>query len=770
MIVTQKWLQEWIDITDIEIEKIVQIFNTIGLEVAEVRKIEIPKNVVIGKVLSCQKHPNADKLNVCRVDVGDEELQIVCGAANVVNAEYVAVAKVGALLPGDFAIKPAKLRGVESFGMICSSTELGLPQMENGIMILDESIGELEVGKELREYEIFQDFVIDIELTANRGDCLSILGIARELAAALQRSLKNLVLEEESSSIGIGRILHIEAQKDIESMLMYKAFSSKDFRLPFLIRYRVALIGEEIRNSAEQLAFYITHTTGVITRIYGYRFFDKQIHIKKDEKGYDAVYDGKKAAVIGVYQFDASKPKEDEEIYIVECSYIEPEIIAKKMYESPQKSDWAYYRSSRGSEPRVSLGIDYAKKVLYTLLKDTTLYSGMQEIIKEIPSKSIKVEFQSLYALIGQPIAKGDIVEILKNLGFEITNFSDDLMVVQVPLYRHDIENLQDVAEEVVRLYGIDNIQAAPLCFVEQNRINRAYEEYKKERILREFAIANGYFESVSYIFANKEMLQKFGFEVVKKELDLINPITKEMDTLRTSLVPNLLEQVQNNLKTGKKHIKLFEIGTIFNKERFEKKSLCFIFSGTKEPESVSNKAKPDIVQFQDIVQDVAKIIGDFALESIQATNALMHPYQSAAIIKNGTKVGKLYKLHTQKQEELELLATYIAEIDIEDLDLRYPKAKSYSIYQLSLKDLSIVVDKDTPFATIKNALQELPKEVKRFYPIDVYEDEKLGDKKSLTIRFAIQSDEKTLTEEEIGKILEEILRVLEEKVGASLR
>ena len=770
MIVTQKWLQEWIDISDIKIEKIVEIFNTIGLEVAEIQKIDIPPNVVVGKVLSCQKHPNADKLNVCSVDVGDEELQIVCGATNVVNAEYVAVAKVGAVLPGDFTIKPAKLRGVESFGMICSSTEIGLPKMENGIMILDESIGELEVGKELREYEIFQDYVIDIELTANRGDCLSILGIARELSAALQRSLKNLVLEEEHSTIGIGRILHIEAQKDIESMLMYKAFSSKDFKLPFLIRYRVALVTDEIKNSAEQLAFYVTHSTGVITRIYGYQFFHKQIHVKKDELGYDAVFDDEKASIVGVYQCDASKPKEDEEIYIVECSYIDPQTIAKKMFEHPQKSDWVYYRSSRGSEPRISLGIDYIKKVLQTLLKGATLYSGMQEIIKEVPAKSIKVEFQSLYALIGQPIAKNDIVEILKSLGFEITNFSDDLMVIQVPLFRHDIENLQDVAEEVVRMYGIDNIDAVPLCFVEQNRINQAYAEYKKERMLREFAIANGYFESVSYIFTSKEILQKYGFGVVKKEMDLINPITKEMDTLRTSLVPNLLEQVSSNIKNGKKHIKLFEIGTIFTAEREEKKSLCFVFSGTKQPENIINKAKPPLVQLQDIVEDLAKILGDFELESIPASNALMHPYQSAAIMKSGTRVGKLYKLHTQKQKELELPTTYIAEIDIEALDLTYPKAKPYSVYQLSLKDLSIVVDKDIPFSTIKNALQELPKEVKRFYPIDVYEDEKLGNKKSLTIRFAIQSDEKTLTEEEIGKILEEILRVLQEKVGASLR
>ncbi len=197
MIVTRSWLNEFIDLSKVSNEKLYETFNSIGLEVDSLQQIEIAEKVVIGKILSCEKHPDADKLNVCQIDVGSGIRQIVCGAANVVDAEYVAVATIGAVLPGNFAIKHAKLRGVESEGMVCSSSELGLPDMGKGIMILDESIGELEVGKEFGSYKTVADTIIELELTANRGDCLSIYGVARDLSAALDIEMKPFEYKQE---------------------------------------------------------------------------------------------------------------------------------------------------------------------------------------------------------------------------------------------------------------------------------------------------------------------------------------------------------------------------------------------------------------------------------------------------------------------------------------------------------------------------------------------------------------------------------------------
>ena len=183
MIITRSWLNEFIDLSDVSDEKLYETFNSIGLEVDSIKKIEIDKHVVVGKILSVEKHPDADKLNVCQIDVGSDTRQIVCGAVNVLDAEYVAVATIGAVLPGNFEIKHAKLRGVESEGMVCASSELGLPNTGKGIMILDTSIGALHVGKELSSYSCIADTIIELELTANRGDCLCVYGVARDLSA-----------------------------------------------------------------------------------------------------------------------------------------------------------------------------------------------------------------------------------------------------------------------------------------------------------------------------------------------------------------------------------------------------------------------------------------------------------------------------------------------------------------------------------------------------------------------------------------------------------
>ncbi|MGC9352000.1 MAG: YtpR family tRNA-binding protein, partial [Sulfurovum sp.] len=220
MIVTRSWLNEFIDLSDVSNDTLYKTFNAIGLEVDSIKEIMIPGKVVVGKILSCEKHPDADKLNVCQIDVGSGTRQIVCGAANVVNAEYVAVATIGAVLPGDFKIKHAKLRGVESEGMVCSSSELGLPAMGDGIMILDESIGTLEVGKEFGEYPAVADTIIELELTANRGDCLSIYGVARDLSVALDKEMKAFEYkQEEKIKLGIAREAEIHQEGEVDADL-----------------------------------------------------------------------------------------------------------------------------------------------------------------------------------------------------------------------------------------------------------------------------------------------------------------------------------------------------------------------------------------------------------------------------------------------------------------------------------------------------------------------------------------------------------------------
>jgi len=249
MIITKNWLNEWINLSDKTSEEICDTLNSIGLEVDSLNKIRIPKKVVVGYVKECIKHPDADKLSVCQVDIGKQTVQIVCGAKNVKADQYVPVATVGALLGDNFKIKKAKLRGVQSLGMICSSTEIGLPELNDGIMELDESIGKLEVGKELSEYELLNDDVIEIELTANRGDCLSVFGVARDISTAYERELYHIEdLKDKDGSLGIGRILSIGTKNGSYSSLLYRVFKKEELSEPLLLKLRLAMVDKKSDN------------------------------------------------------------------------------------------------------------------------------------------------------------------------------------------------------------------------------------------------------------------------------------------------------------------------------------------------------------------------------------------------------------------------------------------------------------------------------------------------------------------------------------------
>ncbi|NPA27764.1 MAG: phenylalanine--tRNA ligase subunit beta, partial [Epsilonproteobacteria bacterium] len=263
MIVTRSWLEEYVDLEGISNEELTSKLNNIGLEVDEVKEINIPKNVVVGKVISCIKHPNADKLNFCRVDVGDEVLDIVCGASNVKDAEFVAVAKIGAVLPGDFEIKKANIRGMDSYGMICSSSELGLPELDEGIMILDDSIGELVIGKELREYKKINDTIIGIDLTANRGDCQSIYGVARDLSAAFKRELFPFeFFDHYKSKIGIAREVKVNLEGEFDGAIEYNLFFIDKFNIKLLTKLRDKFVELDAKDEFDYISLYAAHSSG----------------------------------------------------------------------------------------------------------------------------------------------------------------------------------------------------------------------------------------------------------------------------------------------------------------------------------------------------------------------------------------------------------------------------------------------------------------------------------------------------------------------------
>ncbi|GAX88188.1 phenylalanyl-tRNA synthetase beta chain [Lebetimonas natsushimae] len=747
MIVTRKWLEEFINLDGISTDEIIKALNSIGNEVEGYKKIEIPENVVIGEVIECEKHPNADKLNVCKVNVGDETLQIVCGAKNVAAGQYVVVSKVGACLP-EIKIKKAKLRGIESNGMICAAREIGLPDFHEGIMVLDNSLGELKIGEYAGNY--FNDEIIELGITPNRGDCFSIYGIARELAAAFNKDIVFDEITYEEIPEGIGRVVKFDKTDIKHSSHLIKAFNGTP-KSNVKIKYRLSLCEIDAKDDLDEIVKYAIHATGVLL---------VPSDIKgsfEEENGVDIL-----KTSFGIYRVGIKNDinLENPSQFIIDANYIDPEYVSEIVYKNKLKTDEYFYRASRGSEPDLELGINY-------FIKESKLkvYSSEMDFVTEKKPLVLNVSSKEICKIIGENISENKMVEILKKLGFVVEIIGEDVFRVKVPEFRPDIKNIQDISEEILRIYGIDKIKSAPLVFEEKDRTNEVIKKLNFINELKLKAVANGFYEVIHFIFDDKERLKKYGFEILEEKLDLANPIVNELSTLRSTLLLQLLDDVKRNRANGYKVIQLFSIGSVYNKNREETTKLAFVMSGNSEFENVKNQGKPRKVEFKDLVDKLAQVIGEFKL--VENENyPLVHPYQSASIIKNGIEIGVIAKLHPKVQKDFELDETVFAEIDLDRIKNNKKEAKEINKFPKVTRDLSIVIDKNTTYKEIFEIIDNLKiKELVDFYPIDIYD---MQQNYSLTIRFVIQG-KKTLTDNEINDIMQKILNSLEER-GFRLR
>ncbi|MGB5867161.1 MAG: phenylalanine--tRNA ligase subunit beta [Arcobacteraceae bacterium] len=774
MIVTRQWLQEYIDISKISTQSMCKALNSIGLEVDSTHRILIPNNVVVGYVQSCEKHPDADKLNICQVNIGSKIEQIVCGAKNVKEGQYVAVATVGAILGEDFKIKKAKLRGVESNGMICSSTEIGLPKTFDGIMELDDSIGELVIGKELNEYSLINDEIIEIELTANRGDCLSINGIARELSTYFNISMNNFDPVVNTNNKGIGQVFEVNYDMNCDSNLIYKAASIKDFKLDLLHILRAATISQLKNTDIETTAAYATHASGVLINVYtksiATELKDKlfTLSIAKDEDGFDTVTGKVLVSTIGI---EAGSVTEMCDEIIIEASYTNPEQLSQMVFDKKKKTGDIYYKASRGSEPNLDSGID----TIITLLSQNgaTIYNGSKNFINDVSPTTININNKQLNAIIGQSIAPSKVSQILTSLGCFVKQDGQNTINVTIPTFRHDLKNIADITEEIVRMIGIDKIKSKPLEMKEFNNNNDTSNKLLIKNDIRLKAVTNGFFETLTYVFTNKELLSKYNFPTVVKKKDILNPIVNELNTFRTTMALNFVQAVSHNVKQGYKSVGLFEIGTIFDKNRDETKSLGFVFSGEIESESIANKAKPKNIDLFGFCQKISSIIGEFELEVLKKIdNDFIHPYQSASMIQNGKIIGTAYKVHPNVAQDFDISSdTFLAEINFDMLNNDTIIATGISKFQASKRDLSIVAPKNLEYKEIKKAINSLKiDEIKQFNLVDIYHDEKLGENESLTIKFILQSETKTFEESDINDIMDTVLAKLEKDLQIGLR
>ncbi|MGL2466678.1 phenylalanine--tRNA ligase subunit beta [Helicobacter pylori] len=747
-----------------DIAKLCENLSRLGLEVESCIPCIAPKNVVVGKVLEKAPHKNAEKLSVCQVDVGKEVLQIVCGAKNVAPNQFVPVALKGAII-GSTTIAKTELRGVESHGMICSSIELGFPKINDGILELDESVGELVLGKELNEYAPFNTHVLEISLTPNRGDCLSVLGIAREISAFYHtplKPIKALNFTPKSDSIAL------HADENIESHLAYYLVCNHSLKTPLNIKLSLAHNNAPSENDLNNFIEFSTHFSGVIMNAYSLNKTPMDLSVKNDENNLESVYiNHQKRSTIAIKHQDQ---KDLSECLLLEASYIDPISLSSKLHaikdKTLQKDNALIYRSARGSNPNLSDGLNF----LSTQLKATILESKQTK--HSLKDRALKFQLEDITEILGLVIEAEKIQGILKNLGFKVSakepNSKPPILEVVAPNFRHDIKTIQDIAEEILRFVGIDNLVSKPLHCISSKNSNPHYDTHRFFENLKHKALACGFKEVIHYVFYSKEKQQKLGFEVLEDSLELQNPITTDLNTLRTSLVCGLLDASLRNKNLGFKSIALYEKGSVYNSKREEIQKLGFLVSGLQKKESYPD-AKGKAWDFYSFAECVSKVIGDFSLEKLTAQTPINHPYQSAKIIQNHEIIGVIAKIHPKIIQEWDLFESYYAEIDASKLKRPTMLLKPFSIYPSSVRDLTLIIDENTAFSRIKKALKDaqIPN-LSEILPLDIFKES--DNAIALSVRCVIHSLEKTLNDEEVNSAVQKVLEILEKEFNARLK
>ncbi|WRB35519.1 phenylalanine--tRNA ligase subunit beta [Helicobacter pylori] len=750
-----------------DIAKLCEDLSCLGLEVESCIPCVAPKNVVVGKILEKAPHKNAEKLSVCQVDVGKEVLQIVCGAKNVAPNQFVPVALNGAII-GSTTIAKTELRGVESCGMICSSNELGFPKINDGILELDESVGELVLGKELNEYAPFNTHVLEISLTPNRGDCLSVLGVAREISTFYHTPLKpikalNFTPKSDLITLSVG--------ENIESHLAYYLICNHSLKTPLNVKLSLAHNNALSENDLNNFIEFSVHFSGVIMNAYSLNKTPIDLSIKNDENNLESVYiNHQKRSTIAIKHQNQKDQKDLSECLLLEASYTDPISLSLELHalkdKTLQKDNALIYRGTRGSNPSLSDGLNF----LSAHLKATILESKQTK--HALKDRTLTFQLEDITEILGLAVEKEKIQSILKNLGFKVSvkepNSKPQILEVIVPNFRHDIKTIQDIAEEILRFVGIDNLVSKPLNCISSKNSNPHYDTHRFFENLKHKALACGFKEVIHYVFYSKEKQQKLGFEVLEDPLELQNPITTELNTLRTSLVCGLLDASLRNKNLGFKSIALYEKGSVYNSKREETQKLGFLVSGLQKKESYPD-AKGKAWDFYSFAECVSKVIGDFSLEKLTAQTPINHPYQSAKIIQNHEIIGVIAKIHPKVIQELDLFESYYAEIDAFKLKRPNMLLKPFSIYPSSVRDLTLIIDENTAFSRIKKALKDaqIPN-LSEILPLDIFKES--HNSIALSVRCVIHSLEKTLNDEEVNSAMQKALEILEKEFNARLK
>ncbi|ELR69458.1 Phenylalanyl-tRNA synthetase beta chain [Fulvivirga imtechensis AK7] len=804
MKISLNWLKDYININQSP-EEIGKLLTDTGLEVEGLENFEqVPgglKGLVIGEVLTCEKHPNADKLSVTTVDIGtDAPSPIVCGAPNVAKGQKVVVATVGATLyPAGhepFQIKKAKIRGEVSEGMICAEDEIGLGTSHEGIMVLDT---DLPNGTPAAEYfNLKDDVIIEIGLTPNRADAASHIGVARDLKAVLKQDVQwpdvdNFEVNSTDHPIEV-------VVENLEACPRFSGVTITDVSVgesPDWLKQRLSAIGLTPINNVVDATNYVLHELGQPLHAYdASAVTGNKVIVKTLPKGTKFVTLDEKERTLtdhdlmicngneegmcigGVFGGIGSGVNESTKTIFLESAYFSPDYIRKTAQHHQLKTD-ASFRYERGTDPHITI---YALKRAALLIQSLTggkISSGIVDIYPEkIVSSEVKVKFKNIDRLIGKQIDKEQIFEILNLLDIEVSHETEEGFTASVPPYRVDVQREADVIEEILRIYGFNNVELPEHV---QSDFLAEFPTRDKDKIQKtatELLVSNGYYE----ILTNS--LTKPGYAELAEDLDakhsveILNKLSEDLGVLRQSMLYSGLEVALHNINRRQVNLRFFEFGKIYHQKEGdyqEHTRLAIFITGDIEGENWINKSRK--VRFHNLSHMVNLILSRLLNKTF--ANEVIHEYpfdyglHTLLNEKILVRMGKIKPAITKKMG----LKQEIFYADI-DWDLLLKKTNNNIVFEEVPKfpevrrDLSLVIDRSVSFEDIKKiALNNEQRLLRSMNVFDVYEGENIGsDKKAYAISFILQDKEKTLTDKVIDKTMTKLMTSFESNLGALIR
>ena len=800
MKVSLNWLKDYIDLKGIPSNEIVAKLTMTGLEVEDViDETAIYKDFIVAYIKEKQKHPNADKLSLCTVNTGTEDLQVICGASNVEAGQKVVFAPIGTLIPkGNFKITKAKIRGAESYGMICAEDELDLSDDHSGIMVLDEKVN---VGKSITDELSLNDTIMEIAITPNRPDALSHIGVARDLAAIYDKEFKLPSLKLHESSHKVKDFASVEVE-DTENCPRYTAMVVRNVKIkesPEWLKNRLTKIGLRPINNVVDVTNFVMHELGQplhafdLDRLSGNKIVVKSTEVESTFTTLDSkkrklptgtlmICDGEKpVAIAGVMGGENSEISNSTKNILIESAFFNPASVRRTSKRLGLSTE-ASYRFERWVDPSGTLFAAERTAQLIAELGEGEILNGAIDVYPEkILEKEVPLRFERIKKVLGYSIPNAKVISILKRLGLLVKFESEKEFRFSIPTYRSDIEREIDLIEEIARINGYDNIPTISKISIS---LGEKVDESNFVDQTREIACALGFYEMLN------NPLQGEGLaEITGNRIQVLNPQSIDMAYLRTSLIPGALTVVAKNINVGEKNLQLFEIGNVFNlnpdKEKIESfedftevQKLIFILTGKELEKTWQQPEKPvDMYTLKGIVDSyLFKLSLDNVVNDSYYHNeeTLFDLYFTISYKEKILGIGG--RINKDLLEQFDIPQdVFCFEFDLSLLKNIKPEQRKYKEplkYPKSTRDLAFIFDKSVTYEQVNKFIwqtsSDLLKSIKIF---DLFESQSLGEnKKSMAFSLEYFSEERTLTEEEIEKEFSKLISEVTKKFNATLR